>query len=398
MKEFVNGNLENKFMEKFIKNKEERIVMISNIGSASRKYCVYSINKKDKNIQELFSINFDEKEFYPKVKLKEALYAFFEIAKNKFNFSVSDIDVIAERVVAVGEYFLENRIISEEYLEKLEEAKKYDSLHTESVINEIRQIFLIKEVCENKKIKIKFKLIGISDSAFHRSIPPETYIYGVNYNKQNHFRKYGYHGISMSEVANDLKSEYKNIIGIHLGGGGSVTAIKNGKSIYNSFGMTPLSGLINLTRSGDIDPFVVLDMIKNNKKSFRFLSNENYLIEDTSKELYEKSGLFALTGERDMRDILSNLKVKDKNIKEKNEFALNVYINRINEYIGIAYSHLGEINAIALTGSILEKSEIFREKLLEKLSWLPLKKENFIIMKTEEEKEMVRLLIEEKFI
>lgn len=355
-------------MEKFIKNREEKIIMVSNIGSASRKYTVYSINKKSKNIQELFSINFDQKESYPKVKLVDALYAFFEIVKNKFNFNISDIDIIAERVVAVGEYFLENRIINEEYLEKLKESEKYDTLHTKSLIEEIRQIFLIKEVCENKKIKIKFKLIGVSDSAFHASILKETYTYGLKIDKNNNFRKYGYHGISMSEITNDLKEKYKNIIAVHLGGGGSVTAIKNGKSIYNSFGMTPISGLINLTRVGDIDPLIVLDILKSNKKSFRFLSDDNYMFNNTKSILYEQSGLYALTDEKDMRDILANLKVKDKKIKDKNEFALNVYITKINECIGSAFAHLGEVDAFIMTGSILEKSEIFRDKFLKKIS------------------------------
>lgn len=385
-------------MDKVIKNKSENIILISNIGSASRKYCVYAVNKKEKTVRELFSINFDEKEFYPKVKLKDALYAFFEIAKNKFNFTVSDIDVIAERVVAAGEYFLENRIINDTYLEKLEEAEKYDTLHTKSLMEEIRQIFLIKEVCENRKIKCKFKLVGISDSTFHASIPKETHTYGLKKDKKNNFRKYGYHGISISEVVEDLKGKYKNIIVVHLGGGGSVTAVNNGKSIYNSFGMTPVSGLINLTRSGDIDPFIVLDILKSKKKAFRFLDNENYMFLDTQSVLYEQSGLFALTGERDMRDILANLKVKDKRLREKNEFALDVYITKINECVGSAFAHLGGVDALVMTGAILEKSEIFREKFLKKLSWLPVKKEDKIIMKTEEEKEMARLVLEGGFV
>lgn len=379
-------------------NKNEKIIMVSNIGSASRKYFIFSVDKSGKDIQELFSIQFDEKEFYPKVKLEDAILEFFEIAKNRFNFKISDIDVIAERVVAVGEYFLEDRPIDEKYIEELEKSRKYDSLHTESLINEIQKLFLIREVCEKNKIKCKFKLVGISDSTYHSTISREVYTYGVKSDRKNNFRKYGYHGISMSEIASGLGNKYENILAIHLGGGGSVTAIKNGKSIYNTFGMTPVSGLINLTRSGDIDPFVVLDILDRNKKSFRLLSNEEYLLEDTKRELYEKSGLFALTNERDMRDILANLEVKDKKTREINEFALNVYINKINEAIGAALSHLGSIDALVLTGSILEKSEIFRNKLFKKIKWLHLKEEQVLILKTEEEKEIARLITQGKFI
>ena len=385
-------------MQKFIKNKEVIIVLISNIGSASRKYSVFEINKKDKMIEELFSINFDQKEFYPNIKLENALYEFFKIAKNKFNFTISDIDIIAERVVAAGEYFLENKIINEDYLEELENAEKYYKLHTKSLITEIKQIFLIKDVCKNRKIKSNFKLIGISDSSFHFSIPKETYTYGLKNDKKSNFRKYGFHGISMSEVSRNLKNKYKNIIAIHLGGGGSITAIKNGKSIYNSFGMTPVSGIINLTRAGDIDPLIVLDILKSKKKSFRFLDSEDYMFDNTKKILYEESGLFALTGEADMRDILHNLESKNKNIKEKNSFALEVYLNKINESIGESLSHLGEVGALAMTGAILEKSDIFREKFLKKISWLKIKKEDIFIIKTEEEKEMARILIDEKFV
>lgn len=380
------------------KLKTQKIIVVSNIGSLSRKYFVFRLDKNTKDAEELFSIQFDMKEYHPTVKLENALPEFFEIAKNKYDFTIGDIDIFAERVVATGEYFLENKTIDDKYLEKLKESEKYNYLHTKSLINEIGQIFSMREICKKNNIKCDFKLIGISDSSFHSSISRETYTYGVKSDKVNHFRKYGYHGISMSEVANRLSQKYKNIIAIHLGGGGSVTAIKDGKSVYNSFGMTPVSGLINLTRSGDIDPLIVIDILERNKKSFRFLESKNYLFDNTKDELYEKSGLFALTGEIDMRDILANLEVKDKTIREKNKFALDVYVNKINEQIGVALSHLGYCDAIVLTGNILEKSERFRNLLLSKISWLNMKGENIFVVKTEEEKEIIRLILEGKFV
>lgn len=380
------------------KLKNEKIIMVSNIGSASRKYFVYSVDKKYGEPKELFSLQFDEKEYYPNVKLEDALYDFFEIAKDKFDFRVSDIDVIAERVVAVGEYFLEDKIIDERYLDELEEVQKYDPLHTASLIDEIQKIFLIREVCEKNKVKCNFKLVGISDSAFHATIPAETYTYGIPKSKNRNHRKFGYHGISMSEVNHNFKDKFDKIIAIHLGGGGSVTAIEKGKSVYNSFGMTPVSGLINLTRVGDIDPFLTIDFTEEHKRYFRFLSEDNYLFKNARNELYSKGGLFALTGERDMRDILANLKVKDTKIKEKNAFALEVYMTKIIESVGSAYAHLGDCEALVLTGAILEKSEIFRSIFLPKLKWLKVKKDNIYVLKTEEEKEIARLIINNKFI
>ena len=381
------------------KSKDEKIIMVSNIGSASRKYFVYSYTKKEENIKELFQIQFDQKEYYPKIKLEDAIVEFFNIAKKDHNLDIGDIDIIAERVVAVGEYFLEHRVINEKYLEELNNARKYDVLHTESLIKELSQLISIKDICLKTNKKCKFKIIGISDSQFHSTISKETYTYAIkDFKPEHNFRRYGYHGISMSEVANTLENKYKKVIAIHLGGGGSVTAINHGKSIFNSFGMTPVSGLINLTRTGDIDPFIILHIYNKNKRSFRFLDEGDRAFDDTKEEIYEESGLFALTGEKDMRDILDNLKVKNENIKSKNEFALDVYINKINEYVGSSFAHLGGIDVIALTGAILEKSDIFREKLLKKLSWLPIDKKDILILKTEEEKEMARLVVKGKFV
>jgi acetate kinase len=380
-----------------MKNKN-KIILVSNIGSASRKYSVYSTSEKEEP-KELFCIQFDEKEFYPSVRLEDALLEFFEIAKNKYFLNIEDIDIVAERVVAVGEFFLENKVINQNYLEELDKAKKYDVLHTESLIHELKQLFLIKENYTTKGLNCRFKIVGISDSAYHHSIPKETYTYAIkDFKPEHNFRKYGYHGISMSGVARSFVKKYNKIIAIHLGGGGSVTAIKDGESIFNSFGMTPVSGLTNLTRVGDVDPFVILHIYKKNKKYFSLLDSEEDIFNRVKEEIYEKSGLFALTGEKDMRDILDNLKVKNQKQKEKSEFALQLYINKINEYIGMAYAHLGGADALVLTGSILEKSEIFRKMFLPKVSWLNLQKSKIIILKTEEEKEIVRLVLEEKFI
>ena len=367
---------------------KNKIILVSNIGSASRKYFVYSVAPKSKP-EELFSIQFDEKEFYPSVRLEDAMIEFFEIAKNKY---FLDIDVVAERVVAVGEFFLENRVINQAYLEELNNAKQYDILHTESLIHELKQLIEIKETCLAKGVKCKFKIVGISDSAFHSTIAKEVYTYAIkDFKPEHNFRKYGYHGISMSGVVDELGGKYKKVIAIHLGGGGSVTAIENGKSIFNSFGMTPASGLINLTRVGDVDPFVILHIYKKNKKYFSLLDNGDTAFDSTKEE----SGYFIYSPDV---VILDNLKVKNVNQKEKAEFALDLYINKINEYIGMAYAHLGGADALVLTGSILEKSEVFRKMFLPKISWLKLTKKNILILKTEEEKEMANIVVKQGFL
>jgi len=394
--------------------KNQKIILVSNIGSMSRKYFVYVVNKKTKDIQELFNIGFDKKDYHPELQdLSQALLKFFEIAKRDYNFFVQDIDVILERVVAVGEYFLEHKEIDQKYLFELEKVKKYNSLHTESLIHELQQIFLMQEVCQKNKIKAKFKLLGISDSAFHKTIAPEIYTYGLKSKKDEtnnlSFRKFGYHGISASEVNRDLNNLNKNqkVIVVHLGGGGSVTAIKNNKSIYNSFGMTPVSGLMSMTRCGEIDPIIILEIFQKNKKSFSLLDDIDYQMLKTKKELYEESGMLALTGHKDMREILADLQLennaKNKTSKDLAEFAIQVYLNLVVKEIAAAFAFLGGCDMLCLTGSILEKSEVIRKKLLVKLHWLNsgsnfekgnLKK-NIKIIKTTEEIEMVRIMLEE---
>ena len=260
--------------------------MISNIGSTSRKYVLYKVYKK--KFEEFYKINFDEKENYPEVKLDDAILKFFEISKKEYGVSVSDIDVILERVVAVGEYFLEHREIDEEYLERLEEAQKYDSIHTVDLIKEIKKILILRDACKNRNQKCDFKLFGISDSAFHSTIKEEVYTYPIkDFKPEHNFRKYGYHGISMSEVRRETKN-FKNVMAIHLGGGGSITAIQNQKSIFNSFGMTPVSGLVNASRVGDVDPFVVLHIFQKNKKSVSFLEGEKDAFKKTGKRTFRR--------------------------------------------------------------------------------------------------------------
>jgi len=391
--------------------KNQKIILVSNIGSMSRKYFVYVVNKKTKNIQELFHIGFDKKDYHPELQdLSQALLKFFEIAKRDYNFFVQDIDVILERVVAAGEYFLEHREINEKYLVELEEVKKYNILHTESVIHELQQIFLMKEVCQKNKIKAKFKLLGISDSAFHKTIAPEIYTYGLKCKTKEvnelFFRRFGYHGISVSEVNRALKSpsqtnslrqteeKHRQVIVVHLGGGGSVTAIKNGKSIYNSFGMTPVSGLMSMTRCGEIDPIIILEIFQKNKKPFSLLDDIDYQMLQTKKELYEESGMLALTGHKDMREVLVDLQSENKASKKSAEFAVQVYLNLVVKEVAAAFAFLGGCDTLCLTGSILEKSEVIRKKLLIKLNWLNLTKENIQIIKTQEEIEMVEIMLE----
>ena len=159
--------------------------------------------------------------------------------------------------------------------------------------------------------------------------------------------------------------------------------------------MTPVSGLMNMTRSGDIDPFITLELYEKYKKYFSFLEDEDSQFNKFKKEIYEESGLYIFTGHKDMRDVLEDLNLKAQDQKRINaEFAIEVYLNKIVKEVGSAFALLGGVEKLVLTGSILEKSVIIRDRLLEKLVWLKLKKKDILVLKTEEELQMVSILLQ----
>jgi acetate kinase len=208
------------------------------------------------------------------------------------------------------------------------------------------------------------KQIAVFDTAFHHTIPQKAYLYALPYDLYTNLkiRRYGFHGTShqyVAEKAADMmgqKLASLNLITIHLGNGGSIAAIKNGKSIDTSMGMTPLEGLIMGTRSGNIDPAI----------PFYICKNTDLRIEEVDRILNKNSGLKGICQRNDMREILSACDEGDSQAK----LAVDMYCYRIKKYIGSYLAIIGKISAIVFTAGIGEHSAPIRKLICQNLEHL----------------------------
>lgn len=200
------------------------------------------------------------------------------------------------------------------------------------------------------------------DTAFHATLPEHvrTYALPKDVREARHIRRYGFHGISheyvMHRCARHLERDARQLrlISCHLGNGASITAIADGTSVETSMGMTPLEGLVMGTRAGDLDPGVVLELMRTHDR------------EALETLLTRKSGLLGLTGTNDMRDIEERVSKGD----EACVAAIAIYTHRVCKYIGAYAATLGGLDAIAFTGGIGEHSALVRERSLERLEFL----------------------------
>lgn len=221
-----------------------------------------------------------------------------------------------------------------------------------SEIKKVREIF-----GEDKPI------IGVSDSAFHATIPEQAKLYAIPIEDSRRFgiRRFGYHGISVQSVigrtAGLLGRMPEKVIVCHLGGGASITAVKNGQSIDTSMGFTPLEGLVMATRVGDIDAGTVLylsEKLNKNQKELEAYFNNN-------------CGLLGLSGKSDdIRELLVN----EKNGDLDSKLALQIYVNRIKQYIGRMAAVLGGVDLLIFAGTVGERSFIMRERICDNLKFL----------------------------
>jgi len=267
--------------------------------------------------------------------------------------SADAINIVGHRVVQGGSYFSNTTEITKEVKEKIKELSSLAPLHNPANLEGI-------EVAET--IFPKAKQVAVFDTAFHQSIPEVAYKYAIpnEYLNKHNIRLYGFHGTSHKYVSEKaiayLKKENSKIITIHLGNGCSMTAIKNGKSIDHSMGLTPLNGLIMGTRSGDIDASVL----------FHLANNFNLSIDDLNTLLNKKSGMLGLTGYSDLREIEAQAEAGNKDCQLA--LAMNVY--RIKKYIGSYAATLNGLDAIVFTAGIGENSVFMREHICKDLEFL----------------------------
>lgn len=271
--------------------------------------------------------------------------------------SMDEIEAVGHRVVHGGEHFSSSVLITEEVKDAIRDVVPLAPLHNPPNLLGI-------EACELAMPNTP--MVAVFDTAFHQTMPASSYMYALplHYYEQYSIRRYGFHGTSHAYVsekaAEHLNRPYDElkIITCHLGNGGSITAVENGKSIDTSMGMTPLAGIPMGTRSGDIDPAII-----------KYLMDENDALSaaDIDKVLNKQSGMLAISGiSSDMRDI------EDAAAEghERSQLAIEMYVKGVKKFIGSYMAEMNGADVIVFTAGIGENSALFRELILSDMEGL----------------------------
>ncbi len=268
----------------------------------------------------------------------------------------SEIHAVGHRVVHGGEAFTESVKISEDVMVHLRNMIDLAPLHNPHNM---------RGITATQKILGDVPMVAVFDTAFHHTMPKHAFMYGLPYvmYKKYQIRRYGFHGTSHVYVANRAMKilgqniEEKKIITCHLGNGASVAAVDCGRSIDTSMGFTPLEGLMMGTRSGDMDPAIILHI----------MGVEELSLHEARTLMNKHSGLVGVSGvSSDMREI-EEARVEDN---ERATLAFDMYCYRIKKYIGSYAAALGGLDCVVFTGGIGENSSAVRAKVLENSEWL----------------------------
>ncbi|MGE5327616.1 MAG: acetate/propionate family kinase [Deltaproteobacteria bacterium] len=267
---------------------------------------------------------------------------------------ITQVQAVGHRVVHGGEQFSHSVIIDEEVAQAIQQCSELAPLHNP---HNLRGYYVAR------KVMPQVPQVAVFDTAFHQSLPPRAYLYGIPYTYYRRYkiRRYGFHGTSHRYVAFRYRQlvgkgrEDINLITCHLGNGCSMTAIEKGKSVDTTMGFTPLEGLVMGTRSGDLDPAVVLYL----------MSKDELTLHDVTTLLNKFSGLYGLSGEsNDMRELLAASAKGDEQAK----VAIEVFAYRIRRYIGAYTAAMGHVDALIFTGGIGENAPAVRELACERLA------------------------------
>ncbi|MDR1091877.1 MAG: acetate kinase [Prevotella sp.] len=273
--------------------------------------------------------------------------------------SLDELDAVGHRVVHGGEEFNSSVLITDEVITKMEECIDLAPLHNPP---NLAGIYAVKELMGD------IPQVGVFDTAFHQTMPPEAYMYGLPYSLYEKYgiRRYGFHGTSHRYVSRKgcellgVPYEKQRIITAHIGNGGSLAAIKGGKSIDTSMGMTPVEGLLMGTRSGDVDAGIVSYIME----------KENIGTQAISTLVNKHSGLLGVSGvSSDMRELRAAIAAGN----ERAKLALDIFIYRIKKYIGAYAAALGGVDILMFTGGIGENVDIVREQVCKDLGFMGIK-------------------------
>lgn len=327
-------------------NDKSMKILTVNVGSESKKYTLFVDDK------EVWNVHQEERDG--------------QLGEDKLS---EQFDCIAFRVVAPGTYFREHRLIGEEFFRQLTMAREKAPLHIDRTFIEIQ---FFKSRFPNTK------MVAISDSAFHATLPDHARLYALPLDDARKFdiEHFGYHGISLSSIVEKLRAEGKlkdRMIVCHLGGGSSITAIKEGKSIDTSMGFTPLSGLTMATRVGEIDAGALV-----------YLSEAKDLHGERFEEyLGNQCGFLGFAGTPSMKQLLD-----EEHTNERAAQVISMFVYQVQKYIGAYAVALGGLDLLVFSGGIGEPSEPIRSKILSGIGAL---KENVLVVPTDEAGEMNRI-------
>ena len=351
----------------------QQYVLVLNCGSSSLKFAIIDAQSGNETLSGLaeclglenaslkYKLN-DNKHtvsLAPNAQHAQAISVLVQLINDN---KLSDqLIAVGHRVVHGGEHFTGSVIINEEVISAITKVSALAPLHNPANLVGIEAA---------TKAFGTLPQIAVFDTAFHQTMPSKAYLYALPYAlyKEHSVRRYGFHGTShyfvSGQAAEVLQKPIEdiNLISAHLGNGCSVTAIKGGKSVDTSMGMTPLEGLVMGTRSGDVDPGL-----------FSFLSNLGYSAKKIDNLLNKKSGLLGLS------QLSNDCRTIEEQYEKQNPqaiLALNVFCYRLAKYIASYTVPLGKLDAIIFTGGIGENSNLIREKVLNLLTIFGLSVDN----------------------
>lgn len=277
--------------------------------------------------------------------------------------TVKEINAVGHRVVHGGEYFSESVVITKEVEAAIEKCCELAPLHNPANLIGIR-------ACE--KLMPDVTQVGVFDTAFHQTMPERAYLYALPYEYYEKYkiRKYGFHGTSHKYVSDEVAKlmhrplDELKVVTCHLGNGGSVCAVRKGKSIDTSMGFTPLDGLAMGTRCGSVDPAVVLYLME----------KENLSISDMDRILNKESGVLGISGvSSDFRDI----EAAESEGNARAGAALDIFAYRVAKYVGEYVTAMKGVDAIVFTAGLGENSGITRQVICDYLRYLGIELDSY---------------------
>ncbi|WP_128434739.1 acetate kinase [Streptomyces cyaneus] len=280
-----------------------------------------------------------------------------ELTKDGLGLDSPELAAIGHRVVHGGKHFTEPTVIDDAVLAEIERLIPVAPLHNPANLTGIRTASALRP---------DLPQVAVFDTAFHTTMPESAARYAIDVETADahRIRRYGFHGTSHAYVSRATAEllgkapEDVNVIVLHLGNGASASAVRGGKCVDTSMGLTPLEGLVMGTRSGDMDPAVIFHLARVGGMS----------IAEIDTLLNKKSGLIGLCGDNDMREIRRRIDEGD----ERAQLAFDIYIHRLKKYIGAYYAVLGRVDAIAFTAGVGENAAPVREAAVAGLEQLGL--------------------------